>query len=370
MSFELLDYESAASSQQTVVIVDDELTSRMILAQIANSIHENVVVVPFEDPFAASGWLKNNQPDLVMLDYRMTGMSGLELLQHIRGIPHMQDVPVVVVTAVDARDVRYQMLDAGATDFIVKPIDPYECRARCRNLLDLSRHRKIVADRAHSLEDAVAEATEKVLDREYETLFRLAKAGEYRDAETGNHILRMARYSRLIAEAMGLNKDRCHLIELAAPMHDIGKIGVPDSVLLKPGKLNPGEYNTMKSHPLIGYAILEDSSSQFLSLGAEIALGHHEKYDGTGYPQGTKGVKIPLEARIVAVADVFDALVSDRPYKKGWTNEQALEYLIAGKGAHFDPQCVDAFIHQYNKIFLVQQQLRDFPKKLPGQGSR
>lgn len=370
MSFELLDYESAASSQQTVMIVDDELTSRMILAQIANSIHENVVVVPFEDPFAASGWLKTNQPDLVMLDYRMAGMSGLELLQHIRRIPHMQDVPVVVVTVVDARDVRYQMLDAGATDFIVKPIDPYECRARCRNLLDLSRHRKIVAERAHSLEHAIAEATGKVLDREYETLFRLAKAGEYRDAETGNHILRMAKYSRLIAEAIGLDKDRCHLIELAAPMHDIGKIGVPDSVLLKPGKLDPGEFNTMKRHPLIGYAILEDSSSQFLSLGAEIALGHHERYDGSGYPRGVKSRQIPLEARIVAVADVYDALVSDRPYKKAWTNERAMEYLLTSKGTHFDPQCVEAFIQQYGKVTLIQQQLRDFPQKLSGKRSK
>lgn len=362
MSFEILDYESGNSSQQTVMVLDDELTSRMILRQIAQSVRGDIVVVPFADPFTALGWLKTNQPDLVMLDYRMEGMSGLELLQQLRRIPHLQDVPVVVVTVVDARDVRYQMLEAGATDFIVKPIDPYECRARCRNLLDLSKHRKIVDQRTVSLERAIAEATSKVLDREYETLFRLAKAGEYRDAETGNHILRMAKYSRLIAEAMGLDRERCHLIELAAPMHDIGKIGVPDSVLLKPGKLDSGEFGIMKRHPLIGFAILEDSSSQFLSLGAEIALGHHEKFDGSGYPGGAKGSQIPMEARIVAVADVYDALVSDRPYKKAWTSEQAVEYLVSSKGTHFDPECVEAFIQQYGKVTLIQQQLRDFPQ--------
>jgi two-component system response regulator RpfG len=253
-------------------------------------------------------------------------------------------------------------LEKGATDFILKPIDPYECHARCRNLLSLRRHQRIVLERAQSLEQAVAVATEKILAREHETLFRLAKAGEFRDLETGNHILRMAKYSRLIAEGMGLSQEQCELIEFAAPMHDIGKIGIPDHILLKPGKLDPQEFEIMKQHPVIGFEILQHSPSKFLSLGAEIALGHHEKFDGSGYPLGAKAEGIPLEARIVAVADIYDALTSARPYKKAWSTEEAVSFLTSNKGSHLDPDCVDAFNAQFGKISLIQQQLQDFPE--------
>jgi response regulator RpfG family c-di-GMP phosphodiesterase len=169
----------------------------------------------------------------------------------------------------------------------------------------------------------------------------------------------MSRFSRLIAEGMGLDENRCSLIEMAAPMHDIGKIGIPDNILLKPGKLNHEEFSIMKTHTSIGYHILKNSHSKYISLGAEIALSHHERYDGTGYPNGLQGKDIPLDARIVTVADVYDALTTERPYKKAWPNEEALEYLQANKGTHFDPGCVDAFMLQFGKVSLIQQQLQD-----------
>lgn len=362
MIFELTDHTADITSEQTVVVIDDEFTSRVILGEIVQSIHEDIGVVVFADPVNGLKWLRSNQPDLVIIDYRMDAMSGHDLLQHIRRTSHLENIPVVVVTVAEARDIRYQLLEDGATDFILKPIDTYECRVRFRNLLALRMHQKAAVNRTVMLENAVARATEKIVQREHETLFRLAKAGEYRDTETGNHIVRMAKFSRLIAESMGLSEERCELIERAAPMHDIGKIGIPDNILLKPGRLDPAEFIIMKRHTEIGYEMLCDSPSQFLSLGAIIALGHHEKFDGSGYPYGLTGKKIPLEARIVAVADVYDALTSTRPYKKAWSNSEALEYLCANRGTHFDPSCLDAFIKQYSKVSLIQQQLQDFPE--------
>ena len=359
MPFELMGQHFPDSDPPSVLIIDDEFTSRMILERIVKNIHGEIVVSKFADPASAILWLGKNQPDLILVDYLMTGMSGLEVVIKIRTMPHLEDIPVVMVTVADDKNIRYRVLDAGATDFINKPIDPYECRVRCRNLLSMRLHQKIVHSRAQSLQQAVVEATQQIRDREQETLFRLARAGEYRDSDTGNHVLRMAKYARLIAESLGLTRERCELIEIAAPMHDIGKIGIPDNILLKPGKLTPDEFVVMQTHPLIGYKMLHNSRSKFIALAAEISLGHHEKFDGRGYPNRLSGKDIPLESRIVAVADVYDALTSIRPYKQAWTNDQALGYLIANKGAHFDPVCVEAFLLQFSKVTLIQQQLHD-----------
>lgn len=364
MPFDNLECEHGSSSAQTVLIIDDEFTSRTILAETVRNIHQNIVIESYSNPLEALEWLQGNQPDLILLDYMMRGMSGHEVLKFIRRIARLADVPVIVITAATDMNVRYQMLEDGATDFILKPIDHYECHVRCRNLLSLSAHQKIVQLKAKTLEQAVEDATRKILEREHEALFRLAKAGEFRDMETGNHILRMAKYSRVTAEALGLNRERCTLIELAAPMHDVGKIGIPDHILLKPSRLTKEEFETMKRHTLIGYEILQDSPSKFLSLGAEIALGHHEKFDGSGYPYGRRGKDISLEARIVAVADVYDALTSSRPYKKSWNSERAFEFLNLNKGSHFDPDCVEAFLQQQSKVMLIQRQLEDFPEQL------
>ncbi|MES1982561.1 MAG: HD domain-containing phosphohydrolase [Pseudomonadota bacterium] len=358
MSFESEQKQEPADTP-TVVIIDDEFTSRAILSKVVQNIQENIIVKTFADPVVAVAWVKDNQPDLILVDYVMSGMTGLEVVQEVRRIPALHDVPIVVITSIEERNIRYQALEAGVTDFITKPIDPYECSVRCRNMLALRMQQKLILGRSLFLEKAIADATKSLRERELETLFRLAKAGEYRDEGTGNHILRMAKYSRLIGEALTLTQEECDLIEFAAPMHDIGKIGIPDHILLKAGKLTAEEFVVMQTHPTIGFEILQHSPSKYLKLGAIIALRHHEKFDGRGYPEGLKGQEIPLEARIVAVGDVYDALTSIRPYKKAWTSEQAGEYLIANKGTHFDPDCVDAFISQLDKALLIQRQLFD-----------
>jgi len=210
-------------------------------------------------------------PDLIITDYRMPGMDGIEFTRRIRAERRLADVPIIIVTVVEDRQVRYQALENGATDFLTRPIDPQECRARCLNLLALRRSQKMVSDRAQWLEEQVMQATREVRTRERETLMKLAKAGEYRDEETGNHIVRMAKYARLIAEELKLTAMECDEIEAASPMHDIGKIGIPDLILLKPGRHTPNEQEIMRRHPLIGHGILTGSPSRYLQMGAVIA---------------------------------------------------------------------------------------------------
>lgn len=343
----------------SILIIDDQFTSRKILEQLIITLGDHLEVMTFSEPLEALDWAMVHQPDLVLTDYKMPNMDGIGFTRRFRA--KYPDVPLVVITGVEDREIRYQALEAGATDFLTKPIDHMECRARCRNLLLLSHHQQLIKDRADLLQQKVSEATQDIRTREQETLLRLAKAGEYRDEETGNHILRMAKFARAMAEKIGLPENDCHVIEIAAPMHDIGKIGIPDKILLKPGKLDHDELVIMRTHCRIGYEILKDSPSKYLQMGAVIALGHHERYDGTGYPSRLRGYEIPLEARIVAVADVFDALTSVRPYKKAWSIQDALNYLNAEKGKHFDPDCIDAFLAQFEKILNIRQQFLDLP---------
>ncbi len=340
-----------------VLVLDDQATGRRILQEIIRTIDRSLQVESFADPNEALGMVRHRAPDLILTDYRMPEMNGVEFIRRVRAIPNCRDVPVVMITVVGDRSVRYEALNAGATDFLTRPLDQYECRSRCRNLLTLRQQQCIIQDRAKWLEKQVEMATHQVLLRERETLLRLAKAGEYRDEDTGNHVLRMARYSRLIAEYLGLSEADCDEIEYASPMHDIGKIGIPDHILLKPGKLSIREWELMKQHTVIGHGILSDSESRFIQIGSVIALNHHEKFDGGGYPAGLAGEAIPLPARIVAVADVYDALRSQRPYKSAWPREDAVNYIARQAGAHFDPACVDAFLNQLNNIFEVEHSL-------------
>ena len=286
-------------------------------------------------------------------------MDGVQFIREIRAISSCRDLPVVVVTVVEDKKIRYQALDAGATDFLTRPIDQYECKVRCKNLLTLRHQQKIISNRTKWLEEQVALGTYEIQAREHETLLRLAKAGEYRDEGTGNHVLRIAHYSRLLAEALQLSERICEDIELAAPMHDIGKVGIPDRILLKEGPLDEREMEIMKEHPVIGYEILKDSPSRYITLGAEIALSHHEKYDGTGYPNGLKGEDIPLAGRIVAVADVYDALTTRRPYKDAWPIEDAVAYIRNASGTHMDPEVVEAFLDNLDKVTEIQSKLSD-----------
>ena len=339
-----------------IVIVDDRSTARSLLEGLARTLEPGVIVESYADPLDALTQMQVDTPDLIITDYRMPGMDGIEFTRRIRAERRLADVPIIIVTVVEDRQVRYQALENGATDFLTRPIDPQECRARCLNLLALRRSQKLVADRALWLEDQVMLATREVRTRERETLMKLAKAGEYRDEETGNHIIRMSKYARLIAEELRLTAMECGEIEAASPMHDIGKIGIPDQILLKPGRHTPEEQKIMRRHPQIGHEILADSPSCYLQMGAVIALGHHEKFDGTGYPQGLVGQAIPLPARIVAVADVFDALTSDRPYKRAWSFQDALTFIQTESGRHFDPDCARAFERRIDAVAAVMRE--------------
>jgi len=345
----------------TILIIDDQLTSRQILKQLVSSIDENTSVEAFSNPLEALKWASDNGTDLVLVDYKMPEMNGIEFIKRFRSHPSSSHVPVIMVTSIEDRAVRYEALEAGATDFLMKPVDHHECRARCNNLLTQYQQYKIISDRSRWLERRVSEATSEIRLRERETLLRLARAGEYRDEETGNHVVRMAKYSRVIAEHLGFSSDDADVIEMAAPMHDIGKIGIRDDILLKPGKLTPEEFEVMKRHTIIGYDILKDSPSKFLQMGSVIALCHHEKFDGTGYPYGKKYDEIPIEARIVAVADVYDALVSERPYKNAWSTDAALDYMDSHSAKHFDPDCLDAFKEQLDTVCKIQGMLPDLP---------
>lgn len=345
----------------TVLIIDDQLTSRQVLVQLVSSIEQELDVKPFANPLEALAWTKRNPSSLILVDYKMPEMNGVEFIKQFRGDPACAHVPIIMVTSMEDRQVRYKALEAGATDFLMKPVDHHECRARCRNLMTQHQQYMIISDRSRWLERQVTEATSEIRLRERETLLRLAKAGEYRDEETGNHVVRMAKYSRIIAEGLGLSADEADVIEMSAPMHDIGKIGIRDNILLKPGKLTTEEFEIMKSHTVIGHEILKGSPSKFLKMGAVIALGHHEKFDGTGYPYGKKGSEIPIEARIVALADVYDALVSERPYKNAWPIEAALKFMKKQCGTHFDPECFKSFEDNLDAILRIQDMLPDSP---------
>jgi two-component system response regulator RpfG len=286
------------------------------------------------------------------------------VIQRIRTLPSCSDLPLLMMAPWGNKERRRQVLDAGATDLLATPVDDLEFHARCNNLLTQRRQQRIIHERARWLEQRVSEATGEIRRREHETLLRLAKAGEYRDEDTGNHVIRMAKYARLIAEQMGLSKSDCDTIELAAPMHDIGKIGIPDDILRKPGRLSHCEFEIMKKHTQIGYEILKDSPSEFLQMGAVIALSHHERFNGTGYPHRLGGQDIPLAARIVSIADAYDALTSARPYKPKWPLEKTIEFLNSQRGRIFDPACLEAFLSQLDRVTRIQQILGDQPQKL------
>jgi two-component system response regulator RpfG len=337
-----------------VLILDDQLISRMILEQLIRSLGDEADAISFADPIKALEWAKEHPVDLVLTDLKMPNMNGIEFTHWVRQTPSCADVPIVVVTCVEDKNTKYRALEAGATDFLTKPIDHHECRARCRNLLKLRQQQSIIRDRARWLEKEIAEKTQELRLRERETLLRLAKAGEFRDSDTIT--------ARLIAETLGKDTHYCDVIEHAAPMHDIGKIGIPDKVLLKPGKLDAQERSVMMQHARIGYDILRDSPSEFLQYGATIAWCHHERFDGKGYPEGLRGEDIPLEARIVAIADVFDALLSERPYKPPWPLERALEEISNESGRHFDPACVEALLINLEMI-LASRGMHTFSTK-------
>lgn len=342
-----------------IQIVDDNETNLMLFEQIALRVGDDVSVHCYADPVLGLDAARRDLPDLVVVDYMMPHMDGHQFLAEIRALPGGREVPILMITAAADRAVRQKALELGATDFLTKPVDPTEVRVRLFNLLALRRSQLRLHDRNRWLADEVRKATQVIGAREQELVVRLSKAAEFRDPETGAHILRMAHYSQLIARGLGLSDEMCDLILRAAPMHDVGKVGIPDGILLKPGRLDAEEFEIMKRHSLIGHAILAGSSSQLIALAADIALCHHEKVDGSGYPRGLAGEAIPLAGRIVAVADVFDALTSERPYKAPWDLIRARTFLLDGRGGHFDPACVDTFVAAWDEVLDIRSRFAD-----------
>lgn len=342
-----------------IVIVDDQPSARAMLRSIVQDIGPRFAVHDFGEASAALEWCNRNPPDLLLLDHRMPGMDGLALVKSFRRHACNRDVPIVIVSMAGDEPIRQAALDAGVIDFLVKPIRPRELRTRCRNLLQLRRQSELVKQRARLLEERLLDCTREVEERERETLSRLARAIDLRGSGSGVHLQRMARIAGLIAEGMGLPEDQVRCIELAAPLHDIGKIAIPDSLLMKPAPLDADERKCMQLHPGIGYEMLKDSRSRFVQIGAKIARHHHEHFDGTGYPDGLAGEQIPIEARVVAVADVFDALISPQPYKQAWSVEKALNFIKDQSGRMLAPDCVQALMDNLQKLHEICE--RYFP---------
>lgn len=342
----------------TVLIIDDSDINQTLIKALVLKLGDCQPVL-FDNPVKALEWCHDNVPDLVIVDYMMPEMDGLKFIAAFRGLHGRNELPVLMITASDQRDIRYDALLGGANDFLTKPIDRVEFSARARNMLNLRQGQKYMANHVQELEVRVQERTREIRNREKELIFRISRAAEFRDPETGAHIQRMAHFSAVIARGLDLDAKTQQLILEAAPMHDVGKIGIPDYILLKPGKLTHEEFEVMKNHAALGYELLKSSGSEILQAGAEIALSHHEKYDGSGYPKGLAGTKIPLLGRIVAVADVFDALTSERPYKRAWALDAACKFLEDGRGAHFDPLCVEAFLAGWEDVLEIRQSFQD-----------
>ncbi|MDR1995646.1 two-component system response regulator [Azonexus sp.] len=325
---------SSLLPKQSILVVDDVPENIDLLSETL--VDDYRVRVTTSGEKALQIVYSDEPPDLILLDIMMPGLSGLEICRRLKANPDRRRIPIIFVTAMSTAADEERGLAIGAVDYITKPISPPIVKARVRTHLALY-------DQARELERMVHQRTAELLTTRQQIIRRLGRAAEFKDNETGNHVLRMSHYVRLIAEAYGLGQEATDIIANTAPMHDIGKIGIPDAILLKPGPLDTEEWRVMRQHPLMGAKIIGKHENELLETARVIALNHHEKWNGSGYPRGLKGTDIPLEGRIVAIADVFDALVSVRPYKPAFPLDEALRILKHEDGRHFDPQLLQAF---------------------------
>jgi putative two-component system response regulator len=339
-----------------VLIVEDNRTNLMLMEMLVRQV-ENCVAVSFTDPTQVVAQLAELRFDIAIVDYQMPGMNGIELVRAIRAAPNGADRPIVMVTADRDASIRLDAIHAGAMEFLNKPIEPVEFKARIANLARLSEAQQKLRDQAGWLRAEVEKATIELRRREEEIINRLALAAGYKDRETAAHTVRMARYCGILARQLGLGEETCRDIQLAAPMHDIGKVGIRDDVLLKDGPLDAQERAHINEHAAIGGRILAGSQCDLLRLASEIATSHHERWDGAGYPAGLAGREIPLSGRIAAVADVFDALTTARSYKAAWSVDRAFAHLREQAGRQFDPACVAAFEGAREQVCAVMREV-------------
>jgi putative two-component system response regulator len=376
----MTDLKSAVRISGKVLIIDDEpLNIRITRKYLADAGCTSVTGIT--DPGDALDAATSFRPDVILMDVHMPQMSGLALLEQLKAQPDLQAIPILILTASTDADTKRSALLLGAADFISKPIDPDELLPRLRNAIATRRQEDQLRDHAKTLEREVERRTREIIKTREEVIHCLARAAEFRDTDTGRHIMRVGRYSSIIARQIGCDDHFVQMIELAATLHDVGKIGIPDDVLLKKGKLTAEEFAEMQTHTTlgarvfseltdrtdpeirqhadIGAKIFGDSEFELLQLAKTIALTHHEKFDGSGYPLGLCGEDIPLAGRIVAIADVFDALSSKRPYKPAFSREKCFVMLKEGRGSHFDPRLLDALLERSSEIVAAQIELAD-----------
>jgi putative two-component system response regulator len=325
-----------------VMVVDDEPANLKLLGLMLRTAGYHCIDL-VQDPRTVVSCYRAARPDLILLDINMPHLDGYAVMEQLRQLADPMAPPIVVLTAQTGEDFVLRALQAGAKDFLGKPFNRRELLARVHNILLAHLAHRMLHDQNGVLEQMVRRRTHELRRSQLDIVHRLGRASEFRDNETGQHILRMSRAAALLARHAGWNDEACELILNAAPMHDVGKIGISDSILLKPGPLTRQEREIMQTHTTIGATILAGSDSELLEMAREIALGHHEKWDGTGYPHGLAGTAIPESARIVAITDVFDALTSERPYKKAWSVEDALGFMNDNVGRHFDPVLMPLF---------------------------
>jgi putative two-component system response regulator len=349
--------------KRKILVVDDEPHNILLLkVHLERMGHE---VAAAENALTALELLDRSF-DLVLSDVLMPEMNGFSFVQEIRKRDETRNIPVIMVTTLSEKADRLQAVEAGANDFITKPVDKLELQVRTESMLKQKAQQdeidafqadlqEMVEMRTHELQKALAEVDKAHI----ETIHHLSAAAEYKDEDTGSHIIRMAEYCAMLAEKMAMPRSEVDLILAACPMHDVGKIGIPDSILLKPGKLDLGEWEIMMTHTTIGAKILSGGDSEYMRMGTVIALTHHEKWDGTGYPAGLSGINIPLVGRICTVADVFDALTSKRPYKEAFPVEKSLAIMQEERATRFDPDIYDLFMDNLDTVLKIKEKYQD-----------
>jgi len=352
--------------EKKILLVDDTLENIDVAIRTLGETYDLIVAKEGKKGFDLA---IHEQPDLILLDVVMPGINGYEVCRMLKEEKTTEHIPVIFLTSMTSSESKKMGFALGAVDYITKPFEVEELRARVKNHIIVKKYQDGLLKQKELLEMKVEERTyelketlQKMEFASLEAILRLSRAAEYRDDDTGNHVFRVGLYTAEIARQLSLSENIVKKLMWAAPMHDVGKIGIPDNILQKPGKLTDEEWVTMRNHSVMGAKILEGSSSDIINLAEILAHGHHEKWNGLGYPEGKKGEDIPLYCRIVALADVFDALTTERPYKNAFSIEKSFGIIKEERGNHFDPAVVDAFFAIQDKILEIREKYSDVEK--------